>query len=145
MDGAYRIDLVVRTPEGSPLRRPVAALRFPGADGSVGIYPRHAPLMSVVTCGLLVLRRVDGSREDFAVGEGFIEVHPGSATLLVEFLHGPDDIDTDRAHAAMERASGRLRRRDPAIDTARAEAALCRAIMRLKACGCGCSRCERPR
>ena len=135
--------LRVRTPEGLAVAEQVRSIRFPGIDGSFGVRPRHARMMSAVSCGILRARLIDGSRREFAVGEGFAEVYPDWTTLLVDFCNGDGAIDLDRAHGALLRADGRLRGKDRSVDMARAEAALCRAISRLKVCGCGCSLCDK--
>ncbi len=143
-DGASRtITLIVSTPEGQAIEEQVRGLRFPGSDGFIGVRPRHAPMLATVSCGILHVDRSDGVREQFAIGEGFAEVDPATATLLVDFLNRRDDVDMDRAHSALTRADERQGSRDRNVDTARAEAALCRAITRLKVCGCGCSLCDK--
>ncbi len=55
---------------------------IPGTDGVLGIMPKHAPLMAVVSPGE-VLVRVDGQEDEyFAVGGGFVEVRPDKVVLV---------------------------------------------------------------
>ena len=135
-------ELSVVTPDGPLYQGRARSLRLPGADGSLGILPRHAPMVAVLQCGVLRVVHAHGELEEMAIGEGYAEVRQGQVRIIVNFLNGRPDVDEDRAHGAMKRALQRLEERDEGIDMARAEAALCRAIVRLKVCGCGCHLCQ---
>ncbi|MBW2034889.1 MAG: F0F1 ATP synthase subunit epsilon, partial [Deltaproteobacteria bacterium] len=69
-----------------------------------------------------------------AVTSGFTEVSDNKVSVLVAAAEKAQDIDTERARRAMERAQERLAkdRGTEDIDFARAETALKRAIMRIK-------------
>jgi len=99
-------------------------------------------MVAVLQCGVLRVVHAHGELEEMAIGEGYAEVRQGQVRIIVNFLNGRPDVDEDRAHGAMKRALQRLEERDEGIDMARAEAALCRAIVRLKVCGCGCHLCQ---
>jgi len=137
------MELAVVTPDGRSYRGPVRSLRLPGSDGSLGVLPRHAPMVAVLACGILHVVHGDGEGEQMAIGDGFAHVGPTVVKLIVNFLNGRPEVDQDRAHGAMVRALQRLEEQKEWIDVARAEAALCRAIVRLKVCGCGCHLCSR--
>lgn len=137
------LELSVVTPGGSLFQGRVRSLQLPGVDGSLGILPRHAPMIAALQCGVLHVVHDDGAPEQMAIGEGFAEVRSGQVRILINFLNGRSDVDVDRAHGAMKRALKRLEERDDGVDVARAEAALCRAIVRLTLCGCGCHLCRR--
>lgn len=137
------LELAVVTPDGRSYRGPVRSLRLPGSDGSLGVLPRHAPMVALLACGVLHVVHEDGEREQMAIGDGLAQVDPTRAKLLVNFLNGRPDVDRDRAHGAMVRAMQRLEDQKEWIDVARAEASLCRAIVRLSVCGCGCHLCSR--
>lgn len=136
------LELSVITPDGPLFRGPVRSLRLPGVDGSLGVLPRHAHMIAVLQCGVLSVVHHDGELEEMAIGEGYAEVGRGEVRVVANFLNGRPDVDEDRAHGAMRRALRRLEEREDGIDMARAEAALCRAIVRLKVCGCGCNLCQ---
>jgi F-type H+-transporting ATPase subunit epsilon len=55
----------------------------PAYDGRVGILPRHAPFMSLLGDGPLLLRGADGDRE-FKVGGGFIQVSRDVVRIVTE-------------------------------------------------------------
>lgn len=140
MSGVFQLSVV--TPDGPVYDGHVRSLRLPGVDGSFGILPRHAPMVAVLQCGIVHVVHEDGEAEQIAGGEGYAEVRSGKVRLIVSFLNGRPDVDQERAHGAMKRAMERLEEREDGVDMARAEAALCRAIVRLKVCGCGCHLCR---
>ena len=61
---------------------------------------------------------------------GFAEILPDRVTILAEIAEWPDEIDADRAQAALERAEKRLEERRPETDLMRAELALKKALAR---------------
>lgn len=135
-------ELVVVTPDGSLFRGPVTALRLPGIDGDLGVLAGHAPMVAALRCGITHVDHAEEHAEQIATGDGYAEVRGERTRLIIEFLNGSDDVDRDRAHGALQRARARLVEREESLDLARAEAALCRAVTRLKVCGCGCSLCQ---
>ena len=46
---------------------------LPGAEGEMGIYPMHVPLMTQIVAGEIAVRK-DGRDSYLAVGEGFAEI-----------------------------------------------------------------------
>ena len=48
----------------------------PGADGVLGILPKHAPLMALIQPGEVVIKKAGSPDRFFSVAEGFIEVRP---------------------------------------------------------------------
>ena len=106
----------------------VEAVIAPGTEGQLGILPHHAPLMTSLAPGELVVR-ADGQEEILAISGGFIEVRPDRVIVLADQAERADEIDLERAEAAMKRAEERLGK--PDLDTARTEAALRRAMVRL--------------
>src|SRR5512146_1438850 len=82
----------------------------PGADGSLGILPRHAPLISLLALGEMRVKK--GGREDsLVVFGGFLEVAHNQVRVLADSAERAEDIDVARAQAATDRAETRLRER----------------------------------
>ncbi|MBC7223155.1 MAG: F0F1 ATP synthase subunit epsilon [Anaerolineae bacterium] len=105
----------------------------PGIEGQLGILPNHAPLITALLPGELIVRQGD-EEIVFAVGGGFLEVVHNKVTVLADSAERAEEIDVERALAAKRRAEERLaQRRAEDIDHARAEAALRRAMARLRA------------
>ncbi len=82
----------------------VTLVTIPGADGVLGILPKHAPLMAVVAPGEVIVRVDNGEDEYFAVGGGFVEVRPDKVVLIARSAETPVEIDAVRAEAAMRKA-----------------------------------------
>ena len=105
----------------------------PGIQGQLGILPHHAPLMTSLIFGELILHREGQADEFIAIGGGFMEVGPEHVTILADSAERAGEIDEARAEEAVRRAEqlmAQKRRED--VDFARAEAALRRSLLRLK-------------
>ena len=102
----------------------------PGVEGQLGILPHHAPLMTMLQAGQLVVRK-DGEEMLFAVGGGFLEVKPDVVIALADTAERADEIDVYRARAARERAEQRLKEGPSGVEMAQAQAALRRALARI--------------
>lgn len=107
-------------------------LRAPGTDGSFQILYDHAPMISSLDVGSLVLTMADAEKTFFATSGGFVEVIGNIVTVLAETAEPASDIDTDRAQKAEQRALDRLSEKSGDIDRIRAEQALERARNRLR-------------
>lgn len=103
----------------------------PGADGTLGILPRHAPLISTLTLGEMRVKKA-GQEESLFVAGGFIEVAHDTVRVLADTAERSEEIDLARAQAARDRAESRVASRASEIDLARAEASLRRSLVRLR-------------
>lgn len=126
------MSLTVITPERTVIKDLATdAVILPVVDGSMGILPRHAPMVAALRTGILKFRR--GNRyEPVAISGGFAEVANDKITILADAAERAGDIDVLRARAAKERAEARLKKRAADVDEARARAALKRAMVRLR-------------
>jgi F-type H+-transporting ATPase subunit epsilon len=104
----------------------------PGSEGQLGILPRHAPLMTALAPGELIVRRAGQDDLYMVVGGGFMEVRPDRVTILADSAERAEEINLERAEAARRRAEERLAERPPGTDIVRAESALRRSQVRLK-------------
>lgn len=102
-----------------------------GVEGQLGILPHHAPLMTMLRPGDLVIKR-DNEEEYLALSGGFLEVRPDKVIVLADACERAEEIDVARAEAAKRRAEETLKERPPEVDTAAAEAALLRSLARLR-------------
>jgi len=121
------------TPERTVFDGDVDMVVAPGIQGQLGILPHHAPLMTALTYGELMLRRAGQEDEYVAIGGGFMEVGPDHVTILADSAERAEEIDEERAQEARLRAEevmAQKQRED--VDLARAEAALRRSMLRLK-------------
>jgi len=132
MAKTQRLDIV--TPEKVVFSEEVEFVVAPGVEGELGILPEHAPLVSALKIGVLRVQQ-DGKTFKVAVTGGFIEVKNSRIVVLADAAEREDQIDTERAEAAKQRAEQRLANRSAGVDVARAELALQRSMARLKAAG----------
>jgi F-type H+-transporting ATPase subunit epsilon len=80
-----------------------------GAEGELGILPRHAPLMTILKPGALRIQETIGGAEQLIfVGGGFLEVLPDRVTVLADVAEHADEISVERAEEARRRAHERL-------------------------------------
>jgi F-type H+-transporting ATPase subunit epsilon len=104
----------------------------PGIEGELGILPHHAPLMTSLVPGEIVIRKAGQEDVLMAVGGGFMEVRPDRVTILADSAERAEEIDVARAEAARQRAQQLLSGRPSGVDIVRAEYALRRSQVRLK-------------
>lgn len=102
-----------------------------GVEGQLGILPHHAPLMTMLQPGDLLIKK-DNEEEYLAISGGFLEVRPDKVIILADACERAEEIDIARAEAARRRAEATLQERPPEVDTVAAEAALRRSLARLK-------------
>lgn len=135
---AETITLRVITPESIVLDTSTSSVRLPGVDGSIGVLPRHAPMVAALGIGSLSYREGGADRPVFVSG-GFAEVRDDTIRVISSASEPREEIDVDRARRAAERARERLRTgqrtEGEPFDLLRAEAALRRAMMRLSIAG----------
>ncbi|MBI4297180.1 MAG: F0F1 ATP synthase subunit epsilon [Chloroflexi bacterium] len=103
----------------------------PGIEGELGILPRHAPLLTTLKPGEVMVRKEDVETSIFVSG-GFLEVLENKVTVLADTAERAEEIDTERAEEARRRAEARLREKPTGMDVARAQLALIRSLERIK-------------
>jgi F-type H+-transporting ATPase subunit epsilon len=102
-----------------------------GLEGQLAILPHHAPLMTMLQPGELIIKK--GSEETYmAVSGGFLEVRPDKVLVLADACERAEEIDIARAQEAKRRADELMKVSLAEIDAAAAEAALRRSLVRLK-------------
>jgi len=78
-----------------------------GVEGELGILPHHAPLLTTLRPGPLLIR--NGSEEtELFVGGGFLEVLPDRVTVLADVAERAEEISEEAAEEARRRAQERL-------------------------------------
>ncbi len=106
----------------------------PAAMGEVGIYPRHAPLLSRIKPGSVRLKLPDREEEELIyVSGGLLEVQPSVVTILADSAVRGRDLDEAKAQEAKQRAEEAMRDRTASIEYARAQAELAQSVAQLQA------------
>lgn len=126
----FKLEIV--TPEKMVFSGEVSAVLAWGVEGQLGILPHHAPLMTMLQPGDLLIKK--GSEEDtLTISGGFLEVRPDKVIVLADACERAEEIDEARAEEAKKRAQEALKEAKAPIDLAAAEASLRRSLARLKA------------
>lgn len=73
-------------------------------EGEIGILPGHAPLLGEIAEGSTLRVIQSGGEVLAAVHGGFLSVTDEGVTVLAEVAELAEDIDQNRARAALERA-----------------------------------------
>jgi len=126
----FKLEIV--TPEKMIFSDEVNVVLAWGVEGQLGILPHHAPLMTMLQPGDLVIRK--GTEEEYlTISGGFLEVRPDKVVILADACERAAEIDVTRAEEAKKRAQEALKEAKTTVDAATAEAALRRSLARLKA------------
>src|SRR5687768_8322570 len=79
----------------------------PGIEGTVGILPKHAPLLTPLQPGLIRIKK-GGVESAMAVGGGFLQVSRDRVLILADTAEREDEVDQSRAEEARKRAQEAL-------------------------------------
>jgi F-type H+-transporting ATPase subunit epsilon len=87
---------------------PVVAVGAKGTEGDFTALPGHLPFLTDLKPGNMWYRSLDSNVREVFVSGGFVEVLPKRVTILADSCEYPEDIDTERAENARQRAISRL-------------------------------------
>ncbi|KAF1712584.1 F0F1 ATP synthase subunit epsilon [Pseudoxanthomonas kalamensis DSM 18571] len=104
-----------------------------GEIGELGIVPRHAPLITRLKPGKVVVTRDNGEVLDFAISGGILEVQPQVVTVLADTAVRADAIDEAAVRAAKEEAERVLAQKDPKMSMEEAQQQLAMSLAQLSA------------
>jgi F-type H+-transporting ATPase subunit epsilon len=107
---------------------------LPGVMGELGVYPKHAPLITQIKPGEVRIK-VPGQAEEqivFVQG-GFLEVQPDVVTVLADTAIRAADLDEAKAIEAKSRAEEAMQSKMSKEEVARTEAELSGAVAQLAA------------
>jgi F-type H+-transporting ATPase subunit epsilon len=77
---------------------------LPGEVGELGIYPRHAPLITRIKPGAVRIQKPGGEEELVFVAGGILEVQPKIVTVLADTAIRGHDLDEAKANEAIKKA-----------------------------------------
>ena len=124
------MQLQIITAEREVFSGEVDTLVAPGVAGQLGILPNHAPLMTVLQPGELLVR-TGGDESYLALSGGYLEVLGNQVIVLADAAEDVDEIDEARAQEALARAQERISSRASDIELEQAVASLRRAQVRV--------------
>jgi len=132
---ADKLTLQLVTPYKKVLSQEVDEVTAPGSMGELGVLPGHTPLLTTLKIGELSYR--DGNATfHVAVNWGYLEIEEEKVNVLVETAEVADEIDLQRAKAALGRAEEALKTLSTEDKQYKVmEAALERALIRIQVAG----------
>ncbi|AXK72734.1 F0F1 ATP synthase subunit epsilon [Lysobacter sp. TY2-98] len=104
-----------------------------GELGELGIAPKHAPLITRLKPGKVVVTLPGGEKLDFAISGGILEVQPSVVTVLADTAIRAEDIDEAAVRAAKDEAERILAQKDPKMSLEQAQNQLAMSIAQLSA------------
>lgn len=103
----------------------------PGVDGVMGVLPRHAPVLTTLTFGELIVRK-GRAEESFAIYGGVVDIRPDRVIILADLAESSYAIDAAAMEAARNSAQKLMESGVPAEMNREAALALRRAELALK-------------
>ena len=110
----------------------VRGLVVPGVDGEITVLPNHAPLLTSLKAG--AIKSIKNGNEDhyIAISGGFIEVIGNKVTILADTAEREEEINHERAEAALEQAQENMASSAGSKDLEKSLAAMRRSQARLQ-------------
>ena len=107
---------------------------LPGIMGELGIYPRHAPLLTQIKPGAVRIRLLGQTVDELVfVQGGFLEVQPTRVTVLADTAIRAKDLDEVAAQSAKRAAEEAMQNKSSSEEIAAAQAELSIAVAQLEA------------
>ena len=106
----------------------------PAQMGEVGIYPRHAPMITRIKPGSVRIRIPEQAEDELIyVSGGMLEVQPSIVTILADTAIRGADLDEAKAIEAKVRAEEAMKDKSSKIDYAKAQAELAESLAQIAA------------
>jgi len=126
------LQLEIVTPERLAYSDQVDSVQLPGIEGELGVLPHHAPLVSILGLGELLIRK-GGQEESFAIVGGFLQVRPDKVVVMAEDADMASEIDLEKAQEARREAEKALETGyHEGADLSLARASLQQALLRIR-------------
>jgi F-type H+-transporting ATPase subunit epsilon len=127
---ARTLRLEIVTPEAKAYSEDVEMVVLPGADGELGVYPQHVPVLTTLKPGELRVFK-SGKETSLAVGEGFAEITGTAISVLTDMALESTAIDEAAAEAAVARAQAAMKEDHGKEEVAAIQASLQKALAQL--------------
>lgn len=110
----------------------VEVLIASAAEGDLGVYYGHAPLLTSLKPGPIRVKKQNGEEEIYYIDSGFLEVQPHSVTVLADTALRAGDMDEAKALEAQKLAVKELTNQSGEINYSRAAIQLAEASAQLR-------------
>lgn len=105
----HKLSVRVITPRRIVFKGEYESVTAPGEAGEVTILPRHVNFFTVLSEGILTLRKKEGEEDYLAIGGGYLETDGSSVTILVSKAYKQEEIDKHLTEQALKRAKDILK------------------------------------
>jgi F-type H+-transporting ATPase subunit epsilon len=103
----------------------------PGSEGEMGVLPHHAPVLTTMGYGELVVRK--GNKEErFVIYGGVVDIRPDKVVALAYLAESSFALDEEKIEAARSRAAKMMAEGVPEAENRTAALELRRAELALK-------------
>lgn len=113
MAESFSFELV--SPERLVLSEDVVEVVIPASDGQMTVMKDHAPTMTTVKPGLVLVKRAEGGEDTIFVDGGFADINDNGLSLLAEVAMLASELDS-------ETLAARLKNAQEAVDAAEGDA-----------------------
>lgn len=110
----------------------VETVQASGAEGELGIYPGHAPLITTLLPGMVRVVKQFGEEELIYVAGGILEVQPSHVTVLADVAVRAEELDEAAAQEAQKHAQERIAKGGADFNYAEAAIELAEAVAQLR-------------
>ena len=76
--------LEIITPENKLFEGEITSVKFPGTDGEFGVLNNHAPIISTLTKGKIIVTDENDNVSDFEINGGVIEMQNNKIIVLAD-------------------------------------------------------------
>jgi len=125
----FKLEIV--TPQATVFSEPVEMVTLPTADGQIGVYAEHVPLITQLVPGELIVVQ-EGRERLLAVGEGLVEVGGAHMSIVTDMAIPAENIDEAKIEEARARAARRLQEKISDEEVASVNASMVRALAQLQ-------------
>jgi F-type H+-transporting ATPase subunit epsilon len=92
------------TPDGRLCAVEAVSAVLPASDGLLGVLGGHAPLVTMMGAGPLIVHELKGPVHEFYVAGGFAHVRDGALTIVAEEAAPLEEMDREAAWEEIRRA-----------------------------------------
>ncbi len=97
------------TPDGPLFEGETVSVTLPGSRGSFQILYDHAPIVSSLGVGKIVIQQEGNEETIYAVSGGFVEMNKNKLTILAERAEEKNSIDIEEARKFRDEVKSKLK------------------------------------
>lgn len=117
-----KINTEIVTPEALLFSEEAKIVVIPGEEGEFGVLEKHAPLISTVKTGVLIVETVSGEKKEIFLSGGFAEVTPDRCTILATEAIETKNIKNDTLKQRIDKANDIIKKSDDIREQEKAQA-----------------------